>query len=457
MPISKESTLKKCAFIIGCFVAGLGILGAAFSLQDEGHWESVEDFSGTVSITRTVDWETVMPTGGEENVRIIAKDNSYASILVKRTLKDGPYIRPVGLWSGYINAERSIVGASSGGGVKESFSGQISREYGADCAICGPHIKINKKRRLYKMSFTCPKAEGERTRSMVPSGQVESHSGSAEICPHIPEPYREGGDQGACYDPSSGIIMGSYSVTCYGDSLHDGSEAVKEEGDIFLRGTPDPLKCPIKYTVTWTFSIKKFDYKKNPCDCLAEKLAAVNVKIAAYRSQELLATADELGYNRKNGGEMYLRAVKNLYYEIMSQGGIDNFDSSTLSAEDYRDMFRNIPGPGGDDPFYDIMWASTDGSIRADVDGKRVFVINPDGSINFDGYYAVLNKFIFDCGNRLGGILLFNASLEHEKTHLDQFKRGKFLDTPDQRSQYEIEAHHKQQSELEKSMDELGC
>ncbi len=453
--------MKKCAFIIGCFVAGLGILGAAFSLQDEGHWESVEDFSGTVTITRTVDWETVMSTGGEEDVRIIAKDNSYASILVKRTLKDGPYIRPMGLWSGYINAERSIVGASSGVGAKESFSGQISREYGADCAICGPDIKINKKRRLYKMSFTCPKAEGERTRSMVPSGQVESHSGSAEICPHIPEPYREGGDQGARYDPSSGIITGSYSVTCYGDSLHDGSQAVKEEGDIFLRGTPDPLKCPIKYTVTWIFRIEKPDYKvkteKNPCDCLAEKLAAVNAKIAAYRNQELLEMADELGYNQENDGKKYLRAVENLFLEIITQGGIENFDFSTLSAEDYRDMFRSIPDPGGNDPFVDIMWASTDGRVRADVDGKRVFVINQDGSINIDGYSAVMNQFIFDCGNRLGGILLFNASLEHEKTHLDQFKRGKFLDTPEQRSQYEIEAHEKQKSELEKSMDELGC
>lgn len=48
-------------------------------------------------------------------------------------------------------------------------------------------------------------------------------------------------------------------------------------------------------------------------------------------------------------------------------------------------------------------------------------MVNTDRSTNLPGYNGTMNGFIADCGHRLAGISLFNAALEHEKDHIENF------------------------------------
>lgn len=48
-------------------------------------------------------------------------------------------------------------------------------------------------------------------------------------------------------------------------------------------------------------------------------------------------------------------------------------------------------------------------------------MVNADRSINLPGYNGAMNGFIADSGHRLAGISLFNAALEHEKDHIENF------------------------------------
>ncbi|OQB73777.1 MAG: hypothetical protein BWX92_03252 [Deltaproteobacteria bacterium ADurb.Bin135] len=57
-------------------------------------------------------------------------------------------------------------------------------------------------------------------------------------------------------------------------------------------------------------------------------------------------------------------------------------------------------------------------------------MVNTDRSTNLPGYNGAMNGFIADCGHRLAGISLFNAALEHEKDHIENFGDKRSGDDP---------------------------
>jgi hypothetical protein len=244
-------------FVLAVALALLGSFKAVYPAKKEGKWEDVRDFSGTLTIKRNADFAGI-PIADAFKIKV--KDDSLAVIQVTGTEQYGPYTYAVGTKGGHIKTETTLLSASGGAGVKESFSGTIDITFNSrDCPLCGPKIEINKKLRRYKIDLgACAWARGEKVRTGS-EGTSYSHMSRQEICPHQPAPYNS--YEGVPYDPLSNMIRGSYTVTLYGKVEGDGSMAVFSSDDSSFDSIPQGIKCPIHYSVSWNFWIKKPDYK----------------------------------------------------------------------------------------------------------------------------------------------------------------------------------------------------
>jgi hypothetical protein len=244
---------NKLRVMAAACIISIAVLGMSSSDNIKGKWETVKDFSGTVTITRNANWQGPPLPDGSPGYNVI--DNSFVTIHVSGTTSDeSGSVWGIGSWNGKINFEITCFDV-----FRNTFSGKIQRKFGADCDLCSPKIRVNKKLGLYKLRLPFPKAKGIYTEYAFGQKKNESESDFPRINPHIPEPYGMS-DQGTSYDPSSRIISGSYSITCYGlPGLTGPSDKMFPE--FMVPQLPPHLKCPVNHTVSWNFNIKHEDYK----------------------------------------------------------------------------------------------------------------------------------------------------------------------------------------------------
>jgi len=248
-----EKPGNKFGYGVVVSIMGLVVLAILSADETNGKWKTVKKFSGTVTITRNANWEGPPLPDGTPGYKV--KDNSFVTIHVSGT-GTGEHASAGGIGSanGKIDFEITCYDI-----LRNTFSGKIQKEIRADCDICSPEIRVNKKRGLYKLSIPLSNAKGIYAQYAYGQKKESFESDFPRINPHIPERYGMSG-QGVPYDPASQTVSGSYSITCYGlPGLTGPSDKMFPQ--TLASKLPPHEKCPVEHSVSWNFHIEHEDYK----------------------------------------------------------------------------------------------------------------------------------------------------------------------------------------------------
>ncbi len=210
------------------------------------------NFTGTVKVRRSVDWETTLP---ETGAKLTVKDNSNVTITVTGTNQGKAYAYSVGRKDGQIETSFTM------GPLSGTFSGTISSEFSGPDKGHGPDLWTAPKRGLYLISGFSGKGTGPATISSTAPPFSETHESSAGVGFSLPAPYGTGG---AAYNPDSGVITGRLTLTYYVNALsflHLDLANVLPEDHLVTTLIPEYLKCPVTLEADWNFHVKLPEYK----------------------------------------------------------------------------------------------------------------------------------------------------------------------------------------------------
>lgn len=307
--------------------------------------------------------------------------------------------------------------------------------------------------------------------------------------------------------PASGSMSGFRSWTADTDGLTPPSFAIRVS-DMGSPGQAKAFKPPeggrrnVTYSVSWNFGGEREnlgktseDDEKTNCENLRERVNFISVVMAAYSNPSIRNTVKNLGFDLSSGMKLYQQAVENAVLDaINNNSGLgsqlsDAFNvdgervvphESTESAGDVKDIWDkdsplcqsealekkeaqanmetrargNLDGglnewghPLGSSTIVDLCSGSAVTIEVVDRNGKPAFNQEVHNAVAcWQGKY----------GDQAGKAR-FESSLEHERTHVDQYtKRGRIRSVDDM-AERELEAYQKEMEMLQKAMDELGC
>lgn len=260
--------------------------------------------------------------------------------------------------------------------------------------------------------------------------------------------------------PSSGIMEGSRNWSADTEGGHPPSFKISIS-DINMEGASKPLdpepggKNNVTYSVSWYLGEQKpvaEDEKKEEkkdCEKLAARIEMIENILEAY-GDPMLREAIKSGYG-ENATDEYQDAVE-------------------------KRVMEQVPRPEGEPPpkAKALMWTTpfTDSpqggnvnqvTINGKVNGTNKVLITYDGDGkevggDYDSIEALLSSWENQYGEDAGRIL-FNASLEHEKVHVQQYaddERG-IPETIDEHAEYEMEAFTVEMNYLMEEFEEMGC
>ncbi|HOI82469.1 MAG TPA: hypothetical protein PLK59_09290 [Synergistales bacterium] len=213
----------------------------------------------------------------------------------------------------------------------------------------------------------------------------------------------------------------------------------------------------VSYTLIWFIGVEPMpipmsaedDEEEDDCEKLADRIKMVKNILEAY-------------------GDPMLRE------EIKSKYG-DNAREEYQDAVEKRVMEQvpRAPGEAPPEPRA-LLWTTpftgspqggnvTQVTINGKVNGTNTVLITYDGNGNeVGGDYDSIEAMLTDWENTYGedaGRIRFNAALNHEKVHVEQYAddEGGIPETVDDLAEYEIEAFSEEMNYLMREYEEMGC
>ncbi len=284
--------------------------------------------------------------------------------------------------------------------------------------------------------------------------------------------------------------------------------------DIAATQNQKPLKPPaggnmnVTYTVNWQLSendptshpqedpLTTDDGDEDPCEILQDRMNFISVVRAAYENNSIREYVDKQNYDLGTKMAMYQKAVENAV--IDGRNGQADFldqvsDAASAEGENVAPYPESRETPlEADDLFYDgdkplcqseqldSTQAETNMSAHANqnLDGSKnkwgyplgstnivdhctespvkIEIYDKNGNLVSQDLYSALACWQGKYGNEAGRAR-FEASLKHERTHVDQYTRKGPIQSIDDMALRELEAYQNEFNELLKDKRKLNC
>jgi hypothetical protein len=311
--------------------------------------------------------------------------------------------------------------------------------------------------------------------------------------------------------PQSGAMTGYriWQADCDGCFPPDFGIQVSDMGK---HGGEEPLspaeggKRNVTYTLSWCFGARpastdtpddeQEEEEEDPCEILKNRVNFISLVMAAYSNASIREYVDGQDYDLSTKKQMYQSAVENAVMDAIN----DNTDPSDQISAVADAQGENVtPYPestetpvegedildDGDDPLcqsedLEEAQAQTNMNARAsgNMDGSENIWGNPLGSVTiedrctgspvtvevYDGngnaVYQDLHNPVACWQEKYGneaGKSRFEASLNHERTHVDQYARLGPIQSIDDMAERELEAYQNEMNTLLEDMMELDC
>ncbi len=258
--------------------------------------------------------------------------------------------------------------------------------------------------------------------------------------------------------PSSGVMEGSRTWSAEARKEPPTIKMnVSELGDI----TGDEPLSPsggtdknVTYTLQWSLGDsppeKPQVEEKKDCEEVRKRVRFVERVIEAYADLSLRqAVAERCGTDEDDALNEYQKQVEERVMEETHTGSDPPPKAKSLM---WCSPWYSLPGGEGE---------ITKITIDAKVGGENVNLIEYDANGNeVDGNYDAIEELLTQWENAHGedaGRNLFNAALEHEKVHVQQYAKSGYPKTIDDRAEYELEAFTRELDYLLQALEDMGC
>jgi len=210
----------------------------------------------------------------------------------------------------------------------------------------------------------------------------------------------------------------------------------------------------VTYTLNWSLGDSPPQSpqpeEKKDCEEVRKRVRFVERVIEAYADLSLRqAVAEQCGSDEGDALNEYQKQVEE---RVMDETHTGSDPPPRAKSLMWCSPWYSLPGGEGD---------ITKITIDASVGGENVNLIEYDADGNeVKGDYDAIEELLTQWENAHGedaGRNLFNAALEHEKVHVQQYAKSGYPRTIDDRAEYELEAFTRELDYLLQALVDMGC
>ena len=261
--------------------------------------------------------------------------------------------------------------------------------------------------------------------------------------------------------------------------------------DMGKHGGEEPLSPPeggkrnVTYSLSWCFGKQEAapddttdEEEEDPCKILQRRLNAITVIMAAYANASIRESVDKLEYDLGKKMAIYQNAIEKVFTDATN--GQADFpdqvsDAAWVEGETVvSDTDPSQSGQGANNQAATNMTAQANETLEGSnnkwghplgsatiVDHctgspVKIEIYDKNGNLVTQDLYSALACWQEKYGDE-AGLSRFEASLKHERTHVDQYVRKGPIESIDDMAMRETEAYQNEFDELLEDKKKLDC